>query len=482
MAETRFPLNTMHTIFALLLTLLPLAAAAADRPNLIWIMADDLGYGELGCYGQKIIATPHLDRMAREGMRFTHYYAGATVCAPSRSVLMTGLHHGHTRVRGNAGAANPAAQALKAGDVTVASVLQKAGYRTALIGKWGLGDVGAAESGLPRKQGFDEFFGYLNQSHAHNHFPAFLWRNEERVQLPNVVTAVGEHGAGYATEAKVFADDLFADAAMKFVSENKARPFFLYWSMVIPHANNERSSRLGDGAHVPDYGPYADRDWPPQDKGQAAMIARLDGYVGRMLEHLKTLGLAENTLVVFTSDNGPHNESKHDLKRFNPSGPYTGIKRSLTDGGIRVPFIVWWPGKVKAGGESAHVGYFADWLPTASELAGLPAPEKTDGISIVPVLLGRSGAQKRHEFLYWEFHEGGFKQAALYQGRWKGIRSGGPDQAIVLFDQASDVAEKTNVAAAHPGIAETIGAYLKTARSELPEWQPKWQASRNAKP
>ena len=468
--------------FLLLTVVVSATAFAAERPNLIWIMADDLGYGELGCYGQKVIATPHLDRMAREGMRFTHFYAGATVCAPSRSVLMTGQHHGHTRVRGNAGPANPAAQALKAGDLTVASILQKAGYRTALIGKWGLGDVGAAESGLPRRQGFGEFFGYLNQGHAHNHFPDFLWRNEERVKLPNVITPIGQSGAGYATEARVYADDLFADEAVKFVSENQAHPFFLYWSMVIPHANNERTSRLGDGAHVPDYGPYAEQHWPPQDKGQAAMISRLDSYVGRMLDHLQKLGLAERTLVIFTSDNGPHNESRHDLARFKPGGPYTGLKRSLTDGGIRVPFIAWWPGRVKAGAESAHVGSFPDWMPTASELAGAPVPEKTDGLSLVPTLLGKTDAQQRHEFLYWEFHEGGFKQAALYRGRWKGIRSGAPDAPIVLYDQQNDVAEKTNVAAAHPAIAETIGSYLKTARTELPEWEPKWQARQEAKP
>lgn len=452
-------------------------SSLAARPNLIWIMADDLGYGDIGCYGQKVIRTPHIDRMAAEGMRFTHYYAGATVCAPSRSTLMTGLHHGRTRVRGNAGASNPEAQALRQEDVTVAGVLKKAGYRTALIGKWGLGDIGAAESGLPRKQGFDYFFGYLNQRHAHNHFPDFLWRNEERVKLPNVVTPVGEGGAGYAVEAKVYADDLFADEALKFVQENQGRPFFLYWSMVIPHANNERARILGDGAHVPDYGPYADRDWPNPDKGQAAMITRLDSYVGRMLEHLKSLRLAGNTLVIFTSDNGPHNESQHDLARFNPSGPYSGIKRSLTDGGIRVPFIAWWPGMVKAGTESAHAGFFPDWLPTAAELAGADAPKGLDGLSIVPTLLGKAGEQKKHEFLYWEFHEGGFRQAALYQGRWKGIRAGRPDALVRLFDQWNDVAEKNDVARQYPDIAEKIGAYLKTARTALPEWEPRWQAA-----
>ena len=467
--------------FALLLaTLLALPAAALEtRPNLIWIMADDLGWGDLGCYGQKVITTPNLDRMAAEGLRFTHYYAGATVCAPSRSVLMTGLHHGHTRVRGNAGQTNPAAQALKEGDITVPGLLQKAGYRTALIGKWGLGNVGAAESGLPRKQGFDSFYGYLSQHHAHNHFPDYLWRNETKEPLSNVIVPVGEDGAGYATDAIHFADDLFAEESLKFVEENRERPFFLYWSLVIPHANNERARLLGDGAHVPDYGPYAGKDWPNPDKGQAAMISRLDGYVGRMMEHLHKLGIANNTLVIFTSDNGPHNESKHDLTRFNPAGPYTGIKRSLTDGGIRVPFIAWWPGQVKPG-VTDHPGYFPDFLPTAAELAGAPPPERTDGLSLVPLLTGRPQDQKKHEFLYWEFHEGGFRQAALYQGRWKGIRTGGPDTPVQLYDQRNDVAELNDVAPAHPEIAAKIGEYLKTARTELAEWQPQWKApSRN---
>lgn len=451
-------------------------AAAQDTPNFIWIMADDLGYGELGCYGQTIVATPQLDRMAREGMRFTQFYAGATVCAPSRSVLMTGQHHGHTRVRGNAGPANPIAQALRSGDTTVASVLQNAGYRTALIGKWGLGDIGAAESGLPRKQGFDEFFGYLNQHHAHNHFPDHLWRNEDKISLPNVVVPVGGHGGGYATTAEQYADDLFADAALKFVAENKSRPFFLYWCMVVPHANNERTGALKNGAEVPDFGPYAGKDWPEPDKGQAAMISRLDGYVGRLLDALRQQGLAEKTLVIFTSDNGPHNESHHNLARFKPSGPLSGIKRSLHDGGIRVPMIAWWPGHVAAGMTSDHVGYFGDWMATAAELAGAKMPDGCDSISFAPTLLGRSEKQQEHEFLYWEFHEGGFQQAALYQGRWKGIRRGGPDAPVELYDLRTDVAEKTNVATAHADIAATIGTYLATARSDSPDWQPHWEA------
>ncbi len=467
--------------FLLLWTTAAGSAGAAEQVNIVWIMADDLGYGDLGCYGQKVIATPNLDRMAKEGLRFTQFYAGATVCAPSRSVLMTGQHHGHTRVRGNAGTQNPAAQALRSTDITVAKVLQDAGYRTALIGKWGLGDVGDAASGLPRKHGFDQFFGYLNQGHAHNHFPDFLWRNEERVTLPNVVVPVGGHGAGYATKAVQFADDLFAEEALKFVAENKTRPFFLYWSMVIPHANNERTRVLKNGAQVPDFGPYADKDWPDPDKGQAAMITRLDGYVGKMLAALREQGLAEKTLVIFTSDNGPHNESNHNLERFKPSGPLTGIKRSLTDGGIRVPMIAWWPEHVAAGSETAHVGYFGDLMATAAELANTKTPENCDSISFVPTLLGKPAAQPKHEFLYWEFHEGGFKQAALYQGRWKGIRSGGPESPVVLYDQQTDLAEKHNIAAQQPEIAAKIGAYLSQARVESPDWVPKWSAGKKSK-
>ena len=451
------------------------ALQAADKPNLIWIMADDLGYGELGCYGQQVIRTPRLDRMAREGLRFTQFYAGATVCAPSRSVLMTGEHHGRTRVRGNAGRTNPIAQALRPDDVTVAKALQQAGYTTALIGKWGLGDVGPAETGLPRKHGFDYFFGFLNQHRAHNHFTEYLWRNEEQVPLPNKLIPVGEFGGGYCEDGVLYADDLFADQALSFVANHQDRPFFLYWSMIIPHANNERNRALKDGAHVPDYGPYAREDWPPQDKGQAAMITRLDSYVGRMLDHLEMLGLAENTLVIFTSDNGPHNESSHNLARFQPSGPLTGIKRSLTDGGIRVPTIAWWPGRIQPGTQSGHAAYFGDWFATAAELAGAEVPSGLDSVSFVPTLLGKADQQPRHEFLYWEFHEGGFKQAALHQGRWKGHRAGGPDEPIQLYDLDKDIAEQNDVAAQHPEVAAAISDYLKSARSESSDWEPVWR-------
>jgi arylsulfatase A-like enzyme len=450
-----------------------IACAATDRPNLIWIMADDLGYGELGCYGQQVIQTPHLDRLAAEGLRFTQFYAGATVCAPSRSVLMTGQHHGRTTVRGNAGANNPLAQALRPAEPTVARLLQAAGYRTALIGKWGLGDVGAAETGLPRRQGFDHFYGYLNQVHAHNHFPDFLWRNESREALPNVVTAVGNSGGGYATQAVEFADDRLAAEALKFVSESADQPFFLFWSMVVPHANNERTRALQNGAQVPDFGPYADRDWPEPDKGHAAMITRLDSYIGRLRERLSELGIDDKTLVIFTSDNGPHNESRHDLSRFNPSGPWRGIKRSLTEGGIRVPALAWWPGTIAAGRETGHVAYFGDWMATAADLAGIPAPPDRDSISFAPTLRGHDDRQRSHEFLYWEFHEGGFQQAALFRGRWKGIRRH-PNRGVVLYDLDQDPREERDVAAEFPELAAGLTKYLSEARSENPAWVPRW--------
>lgn len=449
-------------------------ADSQRRPNLIWVMADDLGYGELGCYGQQVIQTPHLDQMAAEGLRFSQFYAGATVCAPSRSVLNTGLHHGHTPVRGNAGRRNPAAQALRDDDMTVAKMLQSAGYRTALIGKWGLGDEGGAESGLPHRQGFDSFFGYLNQSHAHNHFPNFLWRNQQKVSLPNEITPIGDVGAGYAENGLLYADDLLADEALKFIANYQDQPFYLYWSLVIPHANNERNNRLKDGAHVPDYGRYAQEDWPAPDKGHAAMISRMDSYLGRLLGRLRELDLHHNTIVVFTSDNGPHNESSHDLSRFQPSGPFSGIKRSLTDGGIRVPCLVWAPGLIAAGQVSPHVAYFGDWMATAADLAGIDPPAGLDSISFAPTLRGQSDGQAQHQFLYWEFHERGFKQAVLYQGRWKGHRQGDPKAPLQLFDLTTDPAEQHDLAADHPQIVAAIDHYLTTARSENANWMPLW--------
>jgi len=457
-------------VLVLILVLAGITFAAAPKPNIIFILADDLGYGDLGCYGQKIIQTPHLDRMAAEGMKFTQFYAGSTVCAPSRSVLMTGQHTGHTRVRGNAGPENSGAQMLRATDVTVAKVLKSAGYATALIGKWGLGMPG--DEGVPNKQGFDYFFGFLSQHHAHNHYPDYLWRNDQRVSLPNVVTPVGTAGGGYATRKVKYAGDLFFEEAHAFIEKNKAKPFFLYLALTVPHANNERSRELGDGQEVPDYGVYADKEWHSSLKGQAAMITRMDQGIGELLAKLRQLSLAESTLVLFSSDNGPHKEggSNYDPDFFDANGPLTGTKRSLTEGGIRVPFLAWWPGKVKAGVVSPHVGYFGDMMTTFAELAGARPPGKLDSISITPTLLGE-GTQARHEYLYWEFYERGANQAVLLEGRWKGIRLQRTTAPIQLFDLANDIAEQNNVAEKNSKLVERIGTIMRTARVDNEHWK-----------
>ena len=442
--------------------------AKDQRPNIVFILADDLGYGDLGCYGQRIIRTPHLDRMAAEGLRFTQFYAGSTVCAPSRSVLMTGQHVGHTRVRGNAGSKNPGAQMLRDADVTVAEVLHAAGYRTALIGKWGLGLPG--DEGVPNRQGFDDFFGFLSQTHAHNHYPDYLWRNDKRETLPNVVTPVGDGGGGYATIRKQYAADLFSDESLKFVEANRERPFFLYLALTVPHANNERTRELKDGAEVPDFGPYAAESWPDADKGQAAMITRMDDHIGKLLARIKQLGLDKRTLVMFSSDNGPHKEAGHDPERFDPNGPLSGYKRSMTDGGIRVPMIARWPGVIEPGRTSDHVGYFGDLMATCAELAGTQMPEGCDSISFVPTLLGSESGRTQavHPYLYWEFHEGAATQQAVRLQNWKGIRAYGGRTA--LYDLSTDVGETKDVAAEHPDVVYRIEEILAEAHVDNVDW------------
>lgn len=462
-------MRTLWILFGLVVAIAQ-SSGAVRRPNVILILADDLGYGELGCYGQKKIQTPHLDRMAAEGMRFTQFYAGSTVCAPSRSVLMTGLHLGHTRVRGNAARENPAAQKLGANDLTVAEVLQSAGYATGLIGKWGLALPG--EDAVPTRKGFDYFVGFLSQHHAHNHYPDHLWKNEAVMRLPNRIVPMGESGAGYATNAAVYADDLFAEEALGFVERNRQQPFFLFLSLVVPHANNERSRALGNGQEVPDFGPYADRDWPDALKGQAAMVTRMDGYVGRLLARLKELELDERTLVLFSSDNGPHKEGgkEFDPEFFDANGPWRGIKRDLTDGGIRVPFIARWPGRIQPGAVSDHVGYFGDFMATAAELAGTKVPQGLDSLSLVPTLLGK-GRQRQHRFLYWEFYEKGVSQAVLMNGRWKGIRLERTTAPVQLYDLHRDPGESSDVAAANPSQVARVLEIFRTARHDNEFWK-----------
>lgn len=473
-----------------LLTVCSVQCSAQTRaqPNLIFILTDDLGYGDLGCYGQKRIQTPRLDQMAAEGMRFTDFYAGNTVCAPSRSVLMTGLHMGHTHVRGNASGPDMSKQSLRDKDVTVAEVLKSAGYTTGLCGKWGLGDDAlGGRAGLPRKQGFDFFYGYLNQVHAHNYYPEFLWRNESKEKLANVVTpaarSYGGFTGGWATVKVDYTHDLIANEAIEFIQEKgssaEKKPFFLYLALTIPHANNEATRGVGDGQEVPDHGIYADKEWSNPDKGQAAMITRMDSDVGRILDLLDELNISENTVVMFSSDNGPHNEGGHHPELFDPAGPLRGMKRALYEGGIRVPMIVRWPGTTPPGTTSDHVGYFGDLMATAAELAGVDGPAGTDSVSFVPTITGNSDSQRPHDYLYWEFYEQGGRQA-VRSGKWKAIRQ--PWQTAQsnteLYDLSRDIGETKDLAKDNPDVVKRLEAMMDKAHTPHPNWQPRGRAPR----
>ncbi len=428
----------------------------AVRPNIIWIMADDLGYGDLGCYGQKEIRTPCIDRLAGEGMRFTQCYAGSTVCAPTRCVLMTGKHTGHCRVRGNSARLPESRKSilvpLEPDDVTVAKLLKGAGYATGICGKWGLGERGT--TGIPNIQGFDQWLGFLNQRHAHGYYPEFIWENQD-------VRILDGNRGGHQGE---WVHDQLTEFALRFIEESSAGgPFFLYVAYTIPHGRYE----------IPSDEPYSDRPWPQSVKNYAAMVTRMDRDVGRIVTQLESLGIERDTVVFFTSDNGAEiyyfrrsNEVDQYAAILNSSGCLRGYKRDLTDGGIRVPMIVRWPGRVTAGSVNDHVWAFWDFLPTAAELAGVDPPEDVDGISVVPTLLGKQ--QKTHEFLYGEFFERGFQQAVRYD-KWKAIRLK-QGQPLVLYDVTKDLGEEHDVAAGHPDVIARIENYLKTARTESKYW------------
>lgn len=434
---------------------------APRRPNIILIVSDDLGYGDLGCYGQTKIKTPNLDKLASEGIRFTDFYAGSTVCAPSRCALMTGRDTGHAYIRGNGN------QSLREEDLTIAQVLQKSGYHTGCIGKWGLGNENTA--GMPREKGFDEFAGYLDQVHAHDYYTDHLWRWDSRTGT-NCWEYFPENQDG---RKQLYMDDLFSKAAINFVRINKPdqfnhyRPFFLYLAYTIPHANNEEAKRSGNGMQVPEEGAYSTEPWPQPEKNKAAMITRMDYQIGQLVDKLEELKIADNTVIFFTSDNGPHKEGGVDPKFFQSGGPLRGIKRDLYEGGIRVPLIVHWPARIKTGRVSNQVWSFWDFLPTAAEIGMTKPPENIDGLSMLPTLLGRPQL-KQHEFLYWEFHERGFQQAAR-MGRWKAVRPQA-DEPLELYDLQADLGEKHNVAREDPDIVQKMEAYLKTARTESPDW------------
>ncbi len=427
-------------------------AEEPQRPNIIFILADDLGYGDLGCYGQKQIKTPNLDKLADEGIRFTRFYAGSTVCAPSRCAFMTGYHMGHARIRGNKDLP------LQPDDFTAAEALALAGYHTGLVGKWGLGDPGT--TGEPKHQGFDESFGFLNQTHAHTYYPDHLYRNGARIEIEkNKNGAKGE-----------YVQDRFTEEAKEYIRRNGAkdagRPFFLYLAFTAPHANNELGKLTGDGNEVPSDAPYSDRDWPQPEKNFAAMVTRLDASVGEIMTLLREMELDSRTLIFFSSDNGPHHEGGHSDRFFESSGGLRGSKRDLYEGGIRVPMIVRWKGKIAPHQTSDQIWAAWDFLPTISNVAGIEPPYGIDGVSLLPTLLGQS--QPPREFLYWEFHEGTFKQAAVLE-HWKAVipKTGG---ALELYDLKSDPSESRDVSSEHLDIAKRMGDYIRLARTPNPNW------------
>ncbi len=482
----RDPLNII-TLAALLLTS-PAALSAAGparspaQPNIIYILLDDAGYGDFGCYGQKTLQTPNVDRLASEGMKFTRHYAGSTVCAPSRCVLMTGLHTGHSRIRANGPSHLPDT------DLNVARLLKDAGYLTACIGKYGLGMPLPPDD--PQKKGFDYSFGYVDTAHAHNGYPTYLFRNGAKVSFDNRIIPGSDNkpGTGVAPldGRKQWAPQLLAEDVQRYLAErakDRSKPFFLYYAPILPHANNEadESSPLGHGMEAPADPEFASRDWPAVEKAFASAMKFVDRDVGAVMTQLKALNLDEHTIVMFSSDNGPHQEGGHKAAFFQSSGGLTGTKRDLTEGGVRVPFIVRWPGKIKPGSVNEHVSGFQDLMPTAADLAGAKVTAECDGISFLPTLLGNNAQQKQHPYLYWNFNEQGGKRSVL-KWPWKLIHrntasadtsapssakktksAGGKSLIVELFNVDRDSTESNNVANANPRIVEELTACLQQA-------------------
>lgn len=441
--------RAMIAIWLLAGTLCANCELRRDPPNIIFIMADDMGYADAGCFGQKQIKTPNIDRIAREGMRFTDCYAGSTVCAPSRSVLMTGLHTGHTRVRGNTGIGGVRGLGGKNGriplrdeDLTVAEVLRDAGYLTGIFGKWGLGEPNT--TGTPNQQGFDTWFGYLNQRRAHSYHPDYLWLNEERFDLPGNLDS----------ETSQYSHDLITGFALNFVRQNHRKPFFLYLPFTIPHSQFQ----------VPELGEYEDKTWPNQAKIYAAMISRMDRDIGLLLDLLTNLDLDQNTVLFFCSDNGAADRYEG---LFNSSGPLRGRKRDLYEGGLRTPMIVRWPGTVEAGTVNDLAWTFADFLPTATAIAQTETPPGLDGVSVLPTLLGET-QHLDDRFLYWEFYERGFQQAGRWR-EWKAIRQE-PSGPISLYNLATDLGEEHDVATQQPEIVAQFQSQFRTSHVESPEF------------
>lgn len=453
------------------------ASANANNPNIIIILADDLGYGELGCYGQNKIKTPNLDRLAAGGMRFTQHYSGSPVCAPSRCTLLIGKHTGHAYIRANKemggwGPDEPEGQLpLPAETITIATLLKSKGYATGGFGKWGLGGPGS--TGHPNKQGFDHWYGYLCQRVAHNYYPTHLWRNNDKHILEGNqyfsahqrLEEPPKDESGYARfQGKHYAPDLMIDEALEFVRSNKDRPFFLYYATPIPHVaiqvpDDSVKPYLGVWEETPYLGKRGYLPHPTPRAAYAAMISRMDRDIGSMLALLDELEIADNTIVIFTSDNGPTFNGGSDSKFFNSAGPLRGLKASIYEGGIRVPLIVRWPGKIAAGSESDHISAFWDFLPTVCEVAGIKPPVNIDGVSMLPTLLGQT--QPVHEYLYWEFRG----HQVVRKGRWKAIRKKGSD-LIELYDLENDIAESKDVALENQEVASKLTRIMQSARTD----------------
>ena len=444
---------------------------AQQRPNVVLIVADDLGYGDLSCYGQEKFQTPHIDRLALSGTRFTRSYSGTTVSAPSRASLMTGLHTGHTPIRGNKEMEPEGQYPLPAKTFTLFQLFKNAGYVTGAFGKWGLGQPGS--TGDPNNQDVDDFFGYNCQRMAHNYYPDHLWHNQTKIELPE--NRNGQFGT--------YAQDLIQSRALEFIDNHSNSPFFLYVPMVLPHAElvvpedsiirqlrgrfEEKPYKGVDSGPHFRKGGYMSQEYPRAT--HAAMVKRIDLYVGQIIDKLKETGVYENTLIIFTSDNGPHREGGGDPDFFNSNGICRGYKRDLYEGGIRVPTIISWQKKVPTGKENSFPFAFWDYLPTFAELLKQKTPTGTDGISVLPAITGKKG-QKKHGYFYFEFQEQGGRQAVI-QGDWKllhlDIRKEG---RFELYNLASDPSENHNLIDLFPSKATELKELMKSARTDHPDW------------
>ena len=443
------------------------AKAVVDRPNIVFIIVDDLGQYDLSCTGSSVFKTPNIDRLAAEGIRFTEAYSGCTVCAPARSTLMTGLHMGHTTVRGNTGGIS-----LRAEDVTVAEVLKKVGYTCGGFGKWGIGDVGTP--GVPEENGFDTFFGYYHQVHAHTYYPRYLWRNGEKVPLAGNERPYVEHNLKEFRQdknhtGKQFSHHLILEEAKEFIRENKDGPFFCYCPWTPPHGTYPKVP------HEPAMKDFKDKPWPEEAKVYAGMVKMIDRNVGEILALLKELNIDDRTIVFFCSDNGGLSGFK-DI--FHSTGPLRGNKGTFYEGGLRVPLMARYPGKIEPGRVSEHLCYFPDVMPTLAEMAGAEdhLPPDIDGLSIVPTLTGRTKDQKRHKFLYWEYPKINFAtktaipgalNQAVRMGKWKLVRHR-TDESFALYDLSRDIGEENDLAGAYPKIAARLEEYARQSHGPMP--------------